>query len=167
MSMKRYQHYIFDWGDTLMADLPLETGPMYAWSRIEVVPGAKTLLAELSGSAACSLATNAADSSESEIRKALIRADLNPYLTNIFCFQNTGAKKPSKAFFNAVHSALNPEKSDKSDILMIGDNLEQDVLGALNFGFDAVWYNPGRKQVPENIPWVHHLSQILDWHTAA
>jgi len=40
----KYKHYLFDWGDTLMVDLPNEKGPIYLvlknlvlWARSEII----------------------------------------------------------------------------------------------------------------------------------
>ncbi len=158
-TMKRYKHYIFDWGDTLMVDFPLENGPMYQWSNVEAIFGAKTLLHTLSKSAECYIATNAKDSTESDIRKALARVGLDPYIKNIFCYQNIGFEKPSKAFFQKIYASLNTEKNE---IVLVGDSLDKDVRGALDFGFDAIWFNIKKKTVPKGINSVNHLMQIID-----
>jgi hypothetical protein len=68
--VKCYQHYIFDWGDTLMVDLPGQNGPMCDWPEIEVVAGATECLSALSKFAKCHVATNALNSNESQIRAA-------------------------------------------------------------------------------------------------
>ena len=142
-----------------MVDFPSEKGPMCGWSRVEAVPGARTTLAELSRSSRCALATNAADSTEAQIRKALDRAGLSPYIEKIFCRQNTGFKKPSPRFFQTLCAGL---KTDPGQVILVGDSLENDVLGALDFGFDAVWYNRDRKTVPKGIKSITRLSQLLD-----
>lgn len=140
--MNRYNHYIFDWGNTLMVDFPSENGPMYSWPKVEAIPGSRTLLRELNKFSECSIATNAKDSTDTDIRRALARVNLNNHVQNIFCYQTTGYKKPSKEFFQKAHSLL---KIDKNKIVVIGDNLEQDVLWALNFSFDAIWFNADKK----------------------
>lgn len=35
---------------------------------------------------------------------------------------------------------------------MIGDSLEADVYGALNFGMDAIYFNPAGLDKPEDVP---------------
>jgi hypothetical protein len=54
------QHCIFDWGNTLMVDLPEMEGPMCSWSQVFMVEGADRVLAALSAQNTCHLATNAA-----------------------------------------------------------------------------------------------------------
>ena len=105
------------------------------------------------------MATNAIDSTEEDIRKALVRVNLDNHIKNIFCFQNTGFKKPSNDFFQSIKSSL---KTNPKQVIVIGDNLEQDVMGALSFGFNAIWYNANGTDAPEGINSIKHLSQILD-----
>lgn len=157
--MKKYKHYLFDWGNTLMIDLSSEDGPMYNWSKVEVVEGAYELLCELNKTSDCHIATNAKDSSECDIRKALARVRLDKYIKNIFCFRSIGYEKPSKKFFENI---LTPLKCKKSEVVMVGDNLEKDVIGALNFGLNAIWLNIGKQQIPENIISIDNLLQIIN-----
>jgi len=35
---------------------------------------------------------------------------------------------------------------------MIGDSLEADVRGALNFGIDAIYFNPAGLPKPDDVP---------------
>ena len=35
---------------------------------------------------------------------------------------------------------------------MIGDSLEADVYGALNFGMDAIYFNPAGLDKPHDVP---------------
>ena len=56
--------------------------------------------------------------------------------------------KPAKAYFDY---ALKVSGANRKTTLMIGDNLQSDILGALNAGLDAMLFN--RWQVPpEDIP---------------
>ena len=49
-------------------------------------------------------------------------------------------QKPSKAFFDHVLNDI-PEK-DKSRILVVGDSLTSDMLGAKNASLDSLWVMP-------------------------
>jgi len=157
--MKKYKHYLFDWGDTLMVDFPSEDGPMYKWSKVEAVEGADKLLSELSSVANCYVATNAKASSKDDIRKALSRVLLDKYIKDVFCYQSIGFEKPSKEFFYYILASLN---ADKNEIVMIGDGLEKDILGAIDFGFEAIWINTRKQPIPEGINSVDCLLQILN-----
>ena len=158
MKRSTYKHYLFDWGNTLMADFPSEEGPMYQWQHVEAVDGAKNLLRDLSNFASCHLATNAKNSTVADIKKALLRVELDTFIKKIFCFRGIGYEKPSKEFFNHILTSLDCEKNE---IIMIGDNLEQDVYGALNAGIDAIWFNPQNQPVPYGIKAITSLNLII------
>ena len=42
-------------------------------------------------------------------------------------------------------------KPEKNKVLMIGDNLESDILGGNNFGIDTCWFNLNNKLIIKNI----------------
>ena len=142
-----------------MIDFPSEDGPMYKWPRVEAVKGANELLCKLSSAANCHIATNAEYSSEDDIRKALARVNIDKYIKSIFCFQSVGFKKPSKEFFKNILFSL---RAEKKEIVMVGDNLEKDVYGAFDFGFEAIWLNKEKKKIPEGINSVDCLLEIIN-----
>ena len=94
--------YLFDWGDTLMKDDKRYAGPMQAWPEVAAVDGALETLQVLSTRARCCLATNAGDSSEKDIWRALARVGLDQYIDIVFCCQALGVAKPARAFFDII-----------------------------------------------------------------
>ena len=78
---------LFDWGDTLMRDFREFSGPMASWPEVRALPGAGEVLSALRPHWRLALATNAADSSEAEIRDALERVDLSPLIDKVYCFR--------------------------------------------------------------------------------
>nr|WP_257973789.1 hypothetical protein [Vibrio parahaemolyticus] len=85
--------YLFDWGDTLMIDFPDQTGKMCDWENIQAVNGALQTLEELSKQHQIYVATNAVDSSESDIKLAFDRVGLSPFISGYFCKANLGIGK--------------------------------------------------------------------------
>ncbi len=158
MSMHQYDHYIFDWGDTLMEDLPSQHGPMYTWPDVKVVEGAADCLKHLAQVAKCHVATNALESTQLDIRKAFERVQLSDYIEEIFCFNSIGHKKPSTQYFEFIRSSL---AAPKSAIVVIGDSLENDVFGALKHGFNALWFNRKRCNVPAGVKAIRKLNEII------
>ena len=69
----------------------------------------------------------------------LERSGLRPYFTGIFISEEIGYQKPDSNFFEY---AVTNSNACKSECLVIGDNLEVDILGAKNFGLDHVYFNP-------------------------
>jgi putative hydrolase of the HAD superfamily len=79
-------------------------------------------------------------------------------IDGIFCFRSLGLRKPSQEFFDHILASVNAEKDD---IVMIGDDLEKDVYGALNCGIDAIWLNTQKAPIPDGVTAVTSLGQIL------
>ena len=151
-------HYLFDWGNTLMTDIPGNTGPMCDWPEIQVEPNARETLRLVSRDVHCHLATNADDSNEKEVRNALMRAGLSEWIRHIFCSREIGHEKPSSHFFDFVVTTLNVPRCD---LFMVGDDLERDVMGALASGLNAIWYNRKRARVPSNVVAVSDLIDLI------
>lgn len=72
-------------------------------------------------------------------QKKMITSGLVPYFDQIITSENSNSMKPKSEIFTY---SFDKAKALKKDSLMIGDNLEADILGAKNFGFDQVWFNP-------------------------
>jgi putative hydrolase of the HAD superfamily len=80
------------------------------------------------------------------------------YFENVIISEVVGVNKPDKAIFE---HALNLADAEKNESLMIGDSLEADVYGALNFGMDAIYFNPAGLDKPEDVPvQITHLKEL-------
>jgi putative hydrolase of the HAD superfamily len=64
---------------------------------------------------------------------------IRKFFKNIIISEHTGFKKPD---VNIFYYALESAKATAGECIMIGDGLEVDVLGAMNAGWDAVYFNP-------------------------
>ena len=88
--------------------------------------------------------------------KKLDACSLHDYFNTIILSEDAGVNKPSKAYFDY---ALKVSGANRETTLMIGDNLQSDILGALNAGLDAMLFN--RWQVPsEELP--QDLTFVVD-----
>jgi len=152
-------HLLFDWGNTLMVDLPGQAGPMAFWPRIECVPEALETLSLLSTRIPCHLATNAKDSTEKDIELALQRAGLRQFLSQLFCFRKLNVEKPNPAFFSAIQEHL---QAEPSQLIMVGDSLDKDVLGAIQAGWNAIWLNPNNESAPVGIRSISRLKELCE-----
>lgn len=137
-SVRGQRCILFDWGDTLMRVFPGSRGPMVSWPRVEPVPHAAQVLADLHEGWTLALATNAPASDETHIRAAFDRVNLSQFLDKVYCFRAIGHRKPSPAFFQYVLNDLN---LDSSQVVMVGDEFEADVIGAYQAGIRAIWFN--------------------------
>jgi len=85
---------------------------------------------------------------ESQDRK-ISGTNIGSYFTHVILSEEVGVNKPDKAIFE---HALNLAGATKRESLMIGDSLEADIYGAMNFGIDAIYFNPAGLKKPDNIP---------------
>jgi putative hydrolase of the HAD superfamily len=84
---------------------------------------------------------------------------LNPYFQNVIISEDVGINKPDKAVFQY---ALDKAGAKLEESIMIGDSLEADIYGALNFGMKAIFFNPQKKEKPADVPWeIYHLEELL------
>ncbi|HLQ95535.1 MAG TPA: HAD family hydrolase [Pseudogracilibacillus sp.] len=70
--------------------------------------------------------------------KLSLSPELAPFFEHIVISGDFGTGKPSIEIFNY---ALNLLKVEKHEVLMVGDNLMTDILGASRAGIDSAWLN--------------------------
>ena len=70
--------------------------------------------------------------------KKLAACGLNTCFDTVILSEDAHANKPSSAFFEY---ALKVTGAERQTTLMVGDNLQTDILGALNAGLDALLFN--------------------------
>ena len=78
--------------------------------------------------------------------KKLDACGLRDYFTTIILSEDAGVNKPAPQYFDY---ALQQADADRRTTLMIGDNLQTDILGALNAGLDAMLFNRWQVDVKE------------------
>ncbi len=151
--------YLFDWGDTLMVDFLDQNGKMCDWIRVQAVDGAAEVLQMLAENHKIYVATNAADSSEEDIKAAFERVGLSSYISGYFCKANLGIGKGSPGFFHKIVDLL---QVTPHSIVMVGDTYNKDIHPAVRAGIRAIWFNPDRKKLAtaHNISQIHHLAEL-------
>ena len=70
-------------------------------------------------------------------------SEIHHYFGEIITNELAGTRKPDRRIFDY---ALEATKANLAESLMIGDNYEADILGAISANMDTVFYNP------DNIP---------------
>ncbi|MBV8388189.1 MAG: HAD-IA family hydrolase, partial [Mucilaginibacter sp.] len=86
------------------------------------------------------------------------KTNIGRYFQHVIISEIVGANKPDRAIFE---HAINLAKTTREESLMIGDSLEADVYGALNFGMDAIYFNPAGLDKPEDVPLqISHLKEL-------
>jgi 2-haloacid dehalogenase len=97
-------------------------------------------------------------------RGRLARSVIRHHVSDIIISEEIGAAKPAKEFFDTAFARLgNPSKRE---VLMIGDGWASDIHGAVQYGIDACWYNPGRKPRPSDYEITREIAslrELNDW----
>ena len=78
--------------------------------------------------------------------KKLAACGLTNYFDTIILSEDAGVNKPSPLYFDY---AFKVSGADKATTLMIGDNMQTDIQGALNAGIDALLFNRWSVNVDE------------------
>lgn len=121
-----------------MRVFPEYEGPMRAWPRVEVIPGIRETLTQLHADWTIALATNAADSTEDDIRAALDRVALGNLVDRVYCYRVIGHQKSAPEYFERVLTDL---AMDRDEVVMVGDDFAADVMAANRSGIRAIWFN--------------------------
>lgn len=99
----------------------------------------------------------------------LKNSGLDAYFDVLVCSEDVGKNKPSPDIF---HYSLNLANTKANDSVMIGDDFEIDVLGALNIGMKGIHFDPYSqhtshddtlriqhlKELPGLMPWVFKIN---------
>jgi putative hydrolase of the HAD superfamily len=115
-------------------------------TKTNLFPGAHETLEYLSEKYPLYLISNGFKESQDTKMKT---TDISKYFRGIVISELVGVNKPDKAIFQ---HALDLAGATKENSLMIGDSLEADVMGALNFGMDAIYFNPIGLEKPADVP---------------
>lgn len=83
---------------------------------------------------------------------------LTPYFDKVVISGEFGRGKPDPAIFEHV---LQLVKQDKQEVIMVGDNLDTDILGAVKTGITSVWIN--RKDArPDLVKPDYEIRKLMD-----
>jgi len=125
-------------------------------TRKNLFPGSEKVLAYLYQKYELHIISNGFK--ESTLTKMEV-SGLNPYFKNVIISEDVGINKPDKAIFEY---ALDKAKALKPESIMIGDSIEADIRGAQGFGIEAIFFNPGNKELPDDVKWqIRHLEELL------
>ena len=126
----------------------------YLAQQTDEISSAREVCLKLSESANLYVVTNGL----SAIQKSRL-IYFQPYLKDIIVSEDLNCCKPSKEFFEKVTAIADIE--DKSTVLMVGDSLTSDILGANRFGIDSCWFNPKRKKNDTQIIPKYELNSLI------
>ena len=108
--------------------------------------GAKELIEDLSDKYILSIVTNGLTAvQERRVKKSVIAK----YFKDIVISEEVGISKPNPDIFE--HAINNLGKFSKDEVLMIGDSLNSDIRGGINYNIDTCWYNPNNAENKTNL----------------
>lgn len=97
---------------------------------------------------------------EAQYRKLEITG-LRPYFKGITLSEEIKVQKPNKPFFQHAFKTVNARKSES---LIIGDTWDSDIVGAMNFGVDAIFFSYfGEKAKKSEIKTIFKLNELLSF----
>ena len=89
--------------------------------------------------------------------KKITKSGLNNYFKTITNSEMAGVKKPHR---NIFEFALSLAKVKKENAVMIGDCIDADVRGALNFGMKAILFDEKEIHNHQDVVTINHLLEL-------
>jgi len=121
-----------------------------------LVPHAKEILEHCKGRYEMHLITNGFETTQ---RLKLQYSGIARYFKHLITSERSNSMKPHKDIFDY---ALALAKADVEESIMIGDAIDIDILGAINAGWDTVYYNPHRVPHPRKPTYeIHHMEELM------
>jgi putative hydrolase of the HAD superfamily len=96
---------------------------------------------------------------EVQTRK-LVNSNISGYFNQVINSEMAGVKKPNPEIFELALQKANA-RADRS--LMVGDNIEADILGAKAVGFHAMHFNAHNDPKHEHCVMIHDLREIKNY----
>jgi putative hydrolase of the HAD superfamily len=125
-------------------------------TKTNLFPDAHEVLTYLKGKYIMHLISNGFKES-TEIKIA--GSNISHYFDQVIISEAVGVNKPDKAIFE---HALNLAGAVIDESIMIGDSIEADIRGALNFGMDAIYFNPMHLTKPDDVPvQINNLKELM------
>ncbi len=128
--------------------------------RGDLLVGAWELLRNLSGSFPLALASNGILWIQ---KRRLAESGIDRFFEEVIISEETGYEKPQKGFFDVMMDRIG--ESSPSRVLFIGDSLDSDMLGAVNYGLRSCWYNPDKRE--SQLPIDHIVTELAEIESLA
>ena len=89
--------------------------------------------------------------------RKLQNSNLLPFFDHIITSEKVGVKKPNKEIFEY---AMNVTGAGAMESMMIGDNFEADILGAMNVGMQVIFCKFNGEIATRDVPMVDNLTEL-------
>lgn len=158
----RHQRFYLALKDFGIIDRPLakKLGKRYvdlSPTKTALMPGAVEILEYLSPLYSMHIITNGFQEIQSQKMK---NSGIEHFFDQIITSEKVGKRKPEPKIFSF---ALRKTNCEPANAIMIGDNLEADIDGAINSGLHAIWFNHHQYENKKGHHEVNHLSEIKNF----
>ncbi len=92
--------------------------------------------------------------------KKLKNSNLLPFFDKIITSEKVGVKKPNPKIFQY---AMDISGASSKESIMIGDNFEADILGAINAGMQAIFCEFNGEMATQEVPTVYNLMELKNF----
>lgn len=92
--------------------------------------------------------------------KRIRKSNISKYFDDIIISEEVKVAKPDAKIFELALN--NVDYTNKSNLLMVGDNLTSDIQGGINFGIDTCWFNPNKIVNKTNIKPTYEISNLAE-----
>lgn len=94
------------------------------------------------------------------VNNKLSQINAQKYIKYAFTAEEAGHMKPHPEFFEKFFSKINTYEKD--DMLIIGDELEKDVLGGIKNGIDSCWFNMNNIANCTNFKPMYEINSLME-----
>ncbi len=123
----------------------------------DLIEGAYELLREVHQKSRIAIVTNGLQMVQ---QGRMAHSAIQNFISELVISEEVGAAKPKIEFFEAASARSgNPAKSE---ILMIGDSLNADIVGGVNYGIDTCWFNPSAETTPDELHITYQIRKLSD-----
>jgi YjjG family noncanonical pyrimidine nucleotidase len=122
--------------------------------KVNLIPNAVEVLEYLRKRYSLYILTNGF--SETQYRK-LAFSRIEKYFHKMITSEEAGHKKPSPGIFQYALTVIGAESRE---CIMVGDNIETDIRGAIGSGMDIVFFNPEKLSHSEKV--TYEINSLLD-----
>ncbi|NET33350.1 MAG: noncanonical pyrimidine nucleotidase, YjjG family [Cyanothece sp. SIO1E1] len=162
-AMLRYRRFQLFFMEIGLKDDPASFGERYLVHLSQstaMVEGALDLLNSLRDKYQLALVTNGIKEVQ---RSRLSLSGLGDYFSYIAISDEIGVAKPDTAFFHHVFEDLSHPSKERT--LIIGDNLNADIRGGLDFGIDACWFNYDSRERYLEVAPTYEITHLTDLYS--
>lgn len=155
LKRERFRRFFAELGLSPPLDSISDTYLVYLSRTSFYEPGAKKLLTELKETHSLALITNGLI----RVQKPRFKqSGLDRFFPVALISEELGVSKPDPEIFELACNRLGVK--DKCEVLMVGDNINSDIKGGLEYGIDACWYNPEGKPREKGIVPTYEIKKL-------